>query len=85
MEISFSQTNLSTANYVLEYAENNENNKLVPVGVTYIDANTLILRFDELNPQTVYKLRFNKISDYSELYTSTISDSDKAIEVRWGK
>jgi len=84
-EISFSKNNLSLDNYTLEYTENNETFKLAPIGVTYINPKTLILRFDELQQQYGYKLRFNKITDYSELYTGTIPAGGEAINVRWGQ
>lgn len=85
MEMAFSQNNLNPANYVMEYIENNEVLKIAPVGVTYIDAKTLVLRFDELNPQSVYRLRYNKITDFSETYTGAIPETVEAVNVRWGK
>lgn len=81
MEIAFNQTNINVANYILEYAENGETVRKVPIGISYIDPLTLILRFDELDPSTDYKLLFNKVYDYSEEYLSVSSVTN----VRWGR
>lgn len=81
MEIAFNPTNINITNYILEYEENGEVVRKVPIGITYVDPVTLILRFDELDPSTEYKLWFNKVYDYSEEYYSTSSVTN----VRWGR
>jgi len=81
METAFNQTNINVANYVLEYEENGEVVRKVPIGITYVDPVTLILRFDELDQSKEYKLWFNRVYDYSEEYYSTSATTN----VRWGK
>ncbi len=84
IEIAFDPNNISTTNYTLEYAENSQIIKMIPTGVTYVDAKTIVLRFDELDPSVFYQIRFRSITDYSELYTRTADDGGDAITVRWG-
>jgi len=81
METAFNQTNLNVANYVLEYEENGEVIRKVPIGITYVDPVTLILRFDELDESKEYRLRFDKVYDYSEEYYSASATT----YVRWGR
>ena len=52
-----------------------------PIGITYVDPVTVILRFNELDQSLEYRLRFNKIYDYSEEYDTTSSSTS----VRWGR
>lgn len=85
IEIAFSVDNISTSNYSLEYVVDGEVFKTAPIGVTYVDPNTLVLRFDELDTSIPYQLRFNSITDYSEVYTRTASDGDNTIAVRFGR
>lgn len=85
IEIAFDMTNISNSNYSLEYVENGETIRLTPIGVTYIDANTLVLRFDELNSLKAYQLRFNSMKDYSGINIRTAADGGNTIAVRWGK
>lgn len=81
MEIAFNTTNINVTNYILEYEENGELVRKVPIGITYVDPVTLILRFDELDQSTNYRLLFSKVYDYSEEYISTSA----AVNVRWGR
>ena len=81
MEIAFNQTNINVANYVLEYEQDGEVIRTVPIGITYVDPVTVILRFNELDQSLEYRLRFNKIYDYSEEYDTTSSSTS----VRWGR
>lgn len=83
-EIAFNPTNISTTNYMLEYENNGDVLSVQPYAVNYIDATTLVLRFDELDSDVEYSLRFNSITDYSENYTRTASDEYNAANVRWG-
>lgn len=85
IEVAFDVNNISTTNYSLEYLDNGELLKMTPVGVTYIDANTIILKFDELDPTKSYQIRFNTIDDYSGIYPRTASDGGNTSAVRWGK
>jgi hypothetical protein len=84
-EIAFNPTNLSASNYALEYEENGGTYRMVPMGVTYVDVTTLILRFDELDSDKTYRLRFNTITDYSEEYVLKDADVSKPIKVEWGE
>ncbi len=85
IEIAFNLNNISTANYALEYVENGETMKIAPIGVTYVDPLTLVLRFDELDPAKTYLLRFNSITDYSEVYSRTTAEGGNTWTVRQGK
>jgi hypothetical protein len=85
IEIAFSVNNISTSNYSLEYIEKGEVFRVNPIGVTYVDPTTIVLHFDELDARTSYQLRFNSITDYSEIYTRTESDGDNTIAVRFGR
>lgn len=84
VEIAFSPTNIGIDNYTLEYEYDGETLRLAPVAVNYINAETLVLRFDELDPSVSYKLRFKALTDYSEVYTRTDADGDNLIDVRFG-
>lgn len=84
VEIAFDPTNISTTNYTLEYAEGDQVIRMVPLSVTYIDAKTLVLRFDELDPSRMYTLRCLSVTDYSGLHTRTAEDGGDTITVRWG-
>ncbi len=85
VEIAFDPVNISAANYTLEYLENDQTIVMIPVSVTYIDAKTLVLRFDELDPNRLYTLRCHTVKDYSGLYTRTADDGGNSITVRWGE
>jgi hypothetical protein len=84
VEIAFTPTNISIDNYTLQYEYNDETLRMVPIAVNYINADTLVLRFDELNPAMSYKLIFDNMTDYSEVYTRTSDDGDNMVDVRFG-
>jgi hypothetical protein len=84
LEIAFDMNNISTANYTLEYTDDGETIKMQPIGVTYVDAKTLILRFDELDASKTYTIRFDSINDYSGVYTRTSTEGGNTATVRWG-
>lgn len=84
-EIAFDPTNLNASNYRLEYEENGGIYSIAPIGVTYVDVNTLVLRFDELDADITYRLLFDSITDYSGEYTVKGNEVTKPVEVRWGK
>lgn len=86
VEIAYDLNNISQNNYSLEYTENGETIKMIPIGVNYIDAKTIILKFnDELDQTKSYQIKFNTITDYSGLYPRTVSDGGNSYAVRWGK
>ncbi len=84
-EIAFEPNNISTTNYTLEYAANAETVKIVPFAVNYVNATTLVLRFDEMDPTIDYLIKFRSIMDYSEQYTRTSTDEYNTVNVRWGE
>jgi hypothetical protein len=84
-EIAFNLSNISTSNFVLEQSSENGFVRIVPYGVNYIDPTTLVLRFDELDSSSTYKLSFKKISDYSEIYETNANSENNYIMLRWGK
>lgn len=85
VEIAYDLNNISQSNYSLQYTENGETIKMIPIGVSYVDAKTLILKFDELDQTKSYQIKFNTVTDYSGLYPRTISDGGNTYAVRWGK
>ena len=64
-ELSFNQNNLSPSNYTLEYTYNGMIVKKVPLAVLYVNAKTIVLRFDKLDYDVPYTLKFTSIVDYT--------------------
>lgn len=64
-ELAFNQNNLSPSNYILEYSYNGMTIKKVPLSVLYVNARTLVLKFDKLDYDTTYTLKFTSIVDYT--------------------
>ena len=64
-EISFNQNNLSTSNYTLEYSYNGMTIRKVPLSILYVNARTLVLKFDKLEYNVPYTLKFTSIVDYT--------------------
>ena len=64
-EISFNQNNLSPGNYTLEYSYNGMSIRKIPLSVLYVNARTLVLKFDKLEYDVPYTLKFASIVDYS--------------------
>lgn len=84
-EIAFVPENLNVSNYMLEYEKDGMVYKMAPIGLTYVDANTLVLRFDELDSERTYKLGFIELVEYSGEYTMKGTAESAKAEVRWGK
>lgn len=82
--ITETSPNLSVNNYTLEYNEGYYIIKKVPLSVTYIDAETLILRFDDIDFYKNYTLKWNKIADVFGLYDTSIMSGSGSISVRMG-
>ncbi len=80
-DIAFNLSNISEANYTLEY----DGGSHAAVIVKYIDSRTLVIKFDRLDLEKEYTLRFNTLTDASELYTRTQADGQNTIKVRMGK
>lgn len=85
LEIAFDLNNINTSNYSLEYVENGETLKMEPIGITYVDARTLVLRFDGLDSTKAYQIKFVQINDYSGLYSRTAAEGGNTATLRWGK
>lgn len=84
--IAFSRENLDVSNYRLEYNDiNNEKIMMVPLSVNYIDEDSIVLRFTELDPAMEYKLSFVSMADYSGVYKTSAAGGNNSIIVRWGK
>jgi len=64
-ELAFNQNNLSPSNYTLEYSYNGMTIKKIPLSVLYVNARTLVLKFDKLEYEIPYKLKFTSIVDYT--------------------
>lgn len=85
LEIAFDLNNINTSNYSLEYVENGETLKTEPIGITYVDARTLVLRFDDLDSTKAYQIKFVQIDDYSGIYSRTAAEGGNTATLRWGK
>ena len=85
VEIAFEPDNMSSSNYFLSYEENGENIKTMPIEVTYVDARTLVLRFDDLDKSKKYVLGFDSVTDYSGQYKRSSIDEKTRILVNWGE
>ncbi len=85
IEIAFSQENLDINNYRLEYTDGGEKITIIPLSVNYINSSSIVLRFDELDPEITYKLSFISITDFSGAIKTTAADANSSITVRWGK
>jgi hypothetical protein len=64
-EIAFTAENLMPSNFVYGYLYNKTNINKVPISTVYIDAKTLILKFDKLEYDTDYRLMISNIADYT--------------------
>lgn len=85
-DIALNMSNILAANYSLEYtAADGAIVIKVPSIVGYIDSRTLVLKFDMLDFEKEYTLKFNSLTDYSELYTRTAADGQNFIKVRLGR
>ena len=58
---------------------------MVPLSVNYIDEDSIVLRFTELDPAMEYKLSFVSMADYSGVYKTSAAGGNNSIIVRWGK
>ncbi|ANX00218.1 S-layer protein [Thermoclostridium stercorarium subsp. leptospartum DSM 9219] len=81
-EIAFNQNNLSPANYTLEYSYNNMTIKKVPLSVLYVNARTLVLKFDRLEYDITYTLKFTSIVDYTGASYKVTGEGKNFVEFR---
>jgi len=84
-EISFNQVNLSPSNYTLEYSYNGMPIRKVPLSVLYVNAKTLVLKFDRLEYDVPYMLKFASIVDYTGATYKVTSDGKNFVEFRLTK
>jgi hypothetical protein len=63
----------------LEYTFNRNNIKKIPVSVIFIDATTLVLRFDAIDYNTAYKLKIGKLLDFTD---NTSNGLEKGFELK---
>ena len=84
-EISFNQVNLSPSNYTLEYSYNGMAINKVPLSVLYVNAKTLVLKFDRIEYNVPYVLKFASIVDYTGATYKVTSDGKNFVEFRLTK
>jgi hypothetical protein len=68
----------------LEYYAWSGLTKRVPLSVNYIDGTTVSLKFDKLDFNQTYKLRFSSLKDYSGLNITSEKDTDTSVTVIMG-
>lgn len=64
-EIAFDYPNSYSQNYSLTYLVNGESYKKIPLAVTYIDMQTVVLKFDALDFSQAYTIKCNEIKKYA--------------------
>jgi hypothetical protein len=79
-EIAFNQTNLSPANFHLECNYMGMNITKVPLSVLYVNARTLILKFDKLEYDMPYTLKFNTLVDFTGAAYKVTGDGTNYVE-----
>lgn len=84
-EISNAGLNVNKTNYVLEYKSENTTKSIQAESVGYINAVTIIIRFESsLDISTSYTLKANIIQDFSEQYIRNSSDGGNSNYVIMG-
>jgi len=79
-EIAFHQTNLSPANFQLEYNNVGLHITKIPLSVLYVNARTLVLKFDKLEYDTPYTLKFNTLVDLAGSAYKVAGDGTNYVE-----
>ncbi len=64
-DISTDYPNSNAQNYSLEHSVNGEIYKKIPIAITYINTQTVVLKFDTLDLTQVYTLKCNEIKSYA--------------------
>ena len=85
IEIAEEVPNLSPYNYNVMFDVEGTTATKVPTSVIYIDPMTLVLKFDHLDFDTSYKIRFNTIKDLAGVNPRTALDGQNSIDVKLGK
>ncbi|EPR09620.1 S-layer homology domain-containing protein [Ruminiclostridium papyrosolvens] len=73
-EVSLETPNILNSNYVLEYSDGANTVKKIPTSVNYINATSMILKFDKLDFNNRYTIRFTSLKDISGLFKSSGSE-----------
>jgi len=84
-EIAVETPNILASNYYLDYLNDGATVIKVPLIAGYINSTTLVLKFDVLDLEKEYTLKFKSLKDYSGLYTTTAADKLNSAEVRLGE
>jgi hypothetical protein len=79
-ELAFNQTNLSPVNFHLEYNYMGMNITKVPLSVLYVNARTLVLKFDKLEYDMPYTLKFNTLVDFTGSAYKVTGDGTNYVE-----
>jgi hypothetical protein len=77
--------NIANTNYSLEYTENATTKTKISGGVSAIDVNTLVLKFEPLDYNIKYTLKFAQLTDFSGNFTRTAVDGLTSIGIELGK
>jgi hypothetical protein len=85
VEILNSGTNLDVTNYMLEYKDGNNTVTKQASSVNIINGTTGIVSFDNLDMTKTYSLKFNTLTDYSNLFTRIVADGLTSHTVEVGK
>lgn len=83
-DITETVPNISISNYTLEYTEGIYTVKKVPLSVTFIDSRTVILRFNDLDYDTPYILKWNNIADLFGAKAADNTSTSGSVNVRMG-
>ena len=83
-EVSANAPNNVSSNYILEYKDGDTSKTKTPSSVSFVDANTMILKFNSLSYDTNYKLRFIQLMDYSGINIRTAADGLDNLDVQMG-
>ncbi|MEX2459788.1 MAG: S-layer homology domain-containing protein [Paenibacillaceae bacterium] len=84
-EVATSGTNTYTGNYTLEYKVGDTTTTKTINSVSMIDPQTGIIKVDGLDTSKNYKLKLISLTDYSNQYTRSSSDSYSTISVSVGR
>lgn len=79
-ELAFNQNNLSPSNYTMEYSLSGMSIRKLPLSVLYVNARTLVLKFDKLEYDTKYTLKFTSLVDYSGSSYKVTGDGRNYVE-----
>ena len=84
-ELAFSPVNLSLENFALEYNFQGMNIKKIPLSILYVNAKTLVLKFDRLEYEIPYTLKFNALVDYSGVSFKVTGEGTNYVEFKMEK